>query len=93
MDSAIVSVLVNAGFGGGVVLLRLFGWLVPKWVYSRLLEENRLLQEALEFERQRNSENSSQMGIANQLLSAVVDLAEARKVPREKGLTWKDVSL
>lgn len=93
MDSAVIDALVNAGFGGIVVILMLFGWLVPKWAYSRLLEENRLLREALELERQRNSENSSQMGIANQLLSAVVDLAEARKSPREKSLTWKDVSL
>lgn len=93
MDSAVINALVNAGFGGIILILMLLGWLVPKWVYSRLLEENRLLREALELERQRNSENSSQMGIANQLLSAVVDLAEARKAPREKSLTWKDVSL
>lgn len=93
MDSAIMTVLINAGVAGVVVLLLIFGYLVPKWAYRKLEEENKLLREALTLERQRNSEASSQMGVTNQLIGALVELAEARKPDRGKDLTWKDLSL
>lgn len=93
MDTAILTVLVNAGVAGIVIILLIAGWLVPKWAYSKLEEENRLLQEALDLQRQRNADMASQMGITNQLIGAVVELAEERKPGGGKGLTWKDISL
>jgi hypothetical protein len=93
MDTAVLTVLVNAGVAGIVIVLLIMGWLVPKWAYSKLEEENRLLREALSLERQRNGEVVSQMGITNQLVGALVELAESRKPDRGKDLTWKDVSL
>lgn len=93
MDSAIVTVLINAGVAGIVVILLIFGWLVPKWAYSKLEEENKLLREALALERQRGGEAAGQMGVTNQLIGALVELAEARKPDRGKDLTWKDLAL
>ncbi len=93
MDSAILTVLVNAGVAGIVILLLIFGYLVPKWAYSKLEEENKLLREALQLERQRGSEAASQMGVTNRLIGALVELAEARKPDRGKNLTWKDIPL
>ncbi len=93
MDSAVLTVLLNAGTAGVVVFLLIFGLLVPKWIYSRLEEENKALREALQLERQRSSEAVSQAGVTNQLISALVEIADARRPDREKDLTWKDISL
>jgi len=94
MDSAIITVLLNAGVAGVVILLLMFGWLVPKWAYSRLEDENKDLREALRLERQRNGEIASTAGVTNQLIGALVDLAESRNPDRGKdNLTWKDISL
>lgn len=93
MDSAIVTVLINAGVAGIVVILLISGFLVPKWVYSRLENENKDLRQALQLERQRNKEVASAAGVTNQLIGALVNLAEERKPDRGKELTWKDLSL
>lgn len=79
MDSAVITVLINAGVAGIVIILLVIGYLVPKWAYSRLEDENRDLREALLLERQRNGEIAGTAGITNQLIGALVDLAEARK--------------
>ncbi len=92
MDSAILTVLVNAGVAGIVIILIIAGWLVPKWAFSKLEDENNSLREALRLERQRNSETTSQLGITNQLIGALVELAEKRKPDRGEQLTWKDIS-
>jgi hypothetical protein len=100
LDTALITVLADSGVAGVVILLLIFGWLVPKWVYSRLEEENRHLREALELERQRNGEIASTAGVTNQLIGALVDLAsEHRTLPRgaagqedKPGLAWKDLT-
>lgn len=102
MDSAFITVLTNAGVAGVVILLLVFGWLVPKLAYARLLEENRLLREALDTERQRAGEAVSSAGVTNQLIGAIVDLAVERRLPEpgpqeedrrgKPGLAWKDLS-
>ena len=99
MDSALITVLTNAGVAGVVVILLILGWLVPKWAYSRLEEENRHLREALEAERQRAGEAAASAGVTNQLIGALVDLAAERKAVRapameaeKPGLTWKDLA-
>ena len=91
MDSAVLTVLINAGVAGIVVFLLIMGLLVPKWAYRKLEKENESWREAYELQRQRNNELASQMGIANQLIEAVRELAEARKPDRGKDLTWKDL--
>jgi len=92
MDSAIITVLINAGVAGVVILLMMFGWLVPKWAYSRLEDENRDLREALRLERQRNAEIGGTAGITNQLIGALVNLADERKPDKGKNFSGKDLS-
>ena len=105
VDSALVTVLINAGVAGVVVILLILGWLVPKWAYARLLEENKSLREALQLERRRNEEIAGTAGVTNQLIGALVDLAGERKgihppaaQPGTTGhgegpeLTWKDLA-
>ena len=93
MDSAVLTVLVNAGTAGIAVILMMTGWLVPKWIYKKLEKENKALREAYELQRQRSIETASQGVITNQLIQALVDVAEQRKQDRGKNLTWKDISL
>ena len=99
MDSTLVTVLINAGVAGVVVILLIAGWLVPKWAYSKLEQENKSLREALQLERQRAGEAASTHAVTNQLIGALVDLAAERKgvTPPEgtghpPGLTWKDLA-
>jgi len=98
LDTALIDVLVNAGTAGVVIGLIIFGYLVPKWAYSRLESENHSLREALDLERQRNGEIASTAGVTNQLIGALVDLAAERKALPPKdgtekpGLTWKDLA-
>jgi len=93
MDSAIITVLINAGVAGIVIILLIAGYLVPKWAFSRLEDENHDLREALILERQRNKEIAGTADVTNQLIGALVNLAEERKPDREKNPTWKDISL
>lgn len=95
MDSALITVLTNAGTAGTVVLLMIFGWIVPKWAYQKLEDENKSLHKALDLERQRSGDATSQAATTNQLIGALVDLAAERKgVQRRESLdlSWKDVS-
>lgn len=94
MDSELITLLSNAGTAGIVVILLILGLLVPKWAYSKLEEENKLLREALHLERQRNGEVSSQAGVTNQLIGALVDLAGEHSKPRggASDLSWKDLA-
>lgn len=103
MDSALVTVLINSGVAGVVLILLILGWLVPKWAYSRLEAENKALREALQLERRRNEEIASTAGVTNQLIGALVDLAGERKgiqppaaqpgtTGEGSGLTWKDLA-
>lgn len=103
VDTAVITVLTNAGVAGVVLILLTLGWLVPKWAYNRLEQENKSLREALQLERQRAGEVASSTGVTNQLIGALVDLASERKgiqPPRADagttgegpGLTWKDLA-
>ena len=95
MDSALVTVLINAGIAGVVVLLMIFKWLVPKWVYDKAEAEARYYREALELERQRNAELASTTDTTTKLIGALADLAtERRALPpahRDPAATWRDL--
>lgn len=92
MDSAFLTVLINAGVAGVIVILMMTGYLVPKWVYKKLEKENKALREAYELQRQRSIETTNQGVVTNQLIQALVDVAEQHQ-SGGKNLTWKDISL
>lgn len=76
MDTALFDVLVNSGTGFLVVLLIIFGFLVPKPSVDRLLKENEDLKTALALERQRSDDAASSAAVTNQLIGAMKTLAE-----------------
>ena len=53
MDSTLVSVLINAGVAGVVVVMFILGLIVPKAILTDRKEEIRELKAALAAERQR----------------------------------------
>jgi hypothetical protein len=95
VDSALVSTLVNLGAGFIVVILVIFGYLVPKPEFRRLLEENEKLREALDLERQRSNEIAQAGAVANQLIAALTSLASDRRaeIARTPDPSGKDTSL
>lgn len=102
MDSALVTLLANAGTAGVIIIVIIAGWLVPKWAYAKLEAENRLLRKALDLERERAGEAASTHGVTNQLIGALVDLAGEHRSKgalkagsgsgEEPGLAWKDLT-
>lgn len=82
MDPGLVDALVKNGLGGIVVMVIIGGWLVPSRFYRRLEEENRLLREALDLERERSAEAAATASTTNRLIEALTDLAaEKRGLP------------
>ena|SRR5215475_6544789 len=86
MDSAILTVLVNAGTAGVVILLIIFGYLIPKWAYKKLEEQNKALreennhlQEALNTERAAANDVAKAGQVTNQLISVLADIATERR--------------
>ena len=77
MDSAVITVLVNAGVAGIVIILIITGYLVPKWVYVHLLKENEALRRDRDLQRKRAEEIEGQGEITNQLIGALVRLARS----------------
>lgn len=82
MDSSLVSVLVNLGTGGVVVVLMILGLLIPKPTHTRALEDSAhkdeeiaKLQEALALERQRSNDANQAATVTNQLIGALTTLA------------------
>jgi len=82
MDSSLVSVLVNLGTGGVVVVLMILGFLVPKPTHTKALEDSAhkdeeiaKLQEALALERQRSNDATQAATVTNQLIGALTSLA------------------
>jgi hypothetical protein len=75
VDSALTTVLLNLGAGFVVVVLIIFGLLVPRPTFQRLLDENEKLKEALALERQRSNDAAAAGSVANQLVGALVTLA------------------
>lgn len=95
MDTTLVAALTNFGALGTVMVLIVLGWLVPKPYFTKLEEENRLLREALNLERQRGTDAEQAGRVTGQLIHALQDLAAERR-HREQGgdgpgHTWKDI--
>jgi len=83
VDSNLITILVNLGTGGVVILLIVLGYLIPKPAYARLLEENDKLKDALELERQRSDDATKAGEVTNQLIGGLVRLAEHRRAEVE----------
>ena len=82
MDSSLISILVNLGTGGVVVVLMILGFLIPKPSYTRVLEESAKkdevitkLEDALALERQRSNDATQAGAVTNQLIGGLVKLA------------------
>ncbi len=82
MDSSLISILVNLGTGGIVIILIILGYLVPKPTHTRALEDSahkdeviEKLQEALALERQRSNDATQAGAVTNQLIGALTTLA------------------
>ena len=55
-----VETLTATGLLGLTVLMILFGWLVPRWVYRDKAEESNRWQQAFEFQRERSDKLDAQ---------------------------------
>ena len=82
MDSSLISIVANLGFGGIIIILIISGYLVPKPAHVRVEQESARkdevigkLQEALALERQRADDAAQAGGVTNQLISGLVQLA------------------
>ena len=82
MDTALITIVSNLGWGGIIVVLIVLGYLVPKPAHTRALEENSRkdevigkLQEALALERQRSNDATQAGAVTNQLIGALTTLA------------------
>ena len=103
MDSALVTVISNLGWGGVVLILMVLGYLVPKPAHTRALEDSARkdqvigkLQDALDLERQRSNDATQAGAVTNQLIGGLLALAERQPSAdhsgnvRIPGLTAKD---
>jgi hypothetical protein len=82
VDSSLVAIIVNLGFGGIIIVLIILGFLVPKPAHTKVLEDLARkdeiidkLTEALSLERQRADDASKAGEVTNQLISGLVTLA------------------
>lgn len=82
MDSALISLLSNAGVAGVVIILIVLGYLVPKPTHQRALKdaarkdrEIAKLAEALALERQRSNDTTQAGAVTIQLVRGLVKLA------------------
>lgn len=79
VDSSLVNVILGTGVVGVILILMIFGFLVPKSTVDELKEDNKNLKIALEKERLR-SDVAVQTGIAStQLIAALREIAEDRR--------------
>ena len=79
MDSGLINALANGGVAGVVLIVVIGGWLVPRPFFAKLEEENRLLREALDLERERAGDAAATASTTNQLIAALADLAADRR--------------
>jgi hypothetical protein len=105
VDSSLVVLVSNLGWGGVVVILTIFGYLVPKPSYTRALEDSAhkdeeiaRLREALALERQRSNDATQAATVTNQLIGAFITLATEHAPPKALAagrldLTGKDLGL
>lgn len=92
MDATLIDALINGVSGGTVIILIIFGFLIPKPAYTRITTENARkdkviakLQEALDLERQRSNAATQAGLVTNQLLSAITTLAtESRAADKQE---------
>jgi hypothetical protein len=91
VDTALITIVSNLGWGGIIVVLIVLGYLVPKPAYARALEDGThkdevisRLTEALALERQRSNDATSTATVTNQLVRALTSLATEHRAA-EKG--------
>lgn len=91
MDTALITILSNLGWGGVFLVLVTLGYLVPKSAHSRALQDSAhkdevigRLTEALALERQRSNDATSTASVTNQLVRALTSLATENRAA-EKG--------
>jgi hypothetical protein len=82
VDSSLVTVLANGVTPGIVIVLIIFGYLVPKPAYTRVTEDGErkdkeiaALTEALALERQRSNDATQAGQVTVQLIGALTTLA------------------
>ena len=81
MDTALVTLLINLGWGGIILMLLITGSLVTGREHKRLEDENDNLKQALATERQRNSEMLVWAATGSRALQAVAQVAQERAQP------------
>ena len=86
MDSSLITIVSNLGWGGIIVVLIVLGYLVPKPAHTRAVEDSAhkddviaRLQEALALERQRSNDATQTATVTNQLVRALTSLAAANR--------------
>ena len=91
MDTALITIVSNLGWGGIIVVLIVLGYLVPKPAHTRALADGAhkdevigRLTEALALERQRSNDATSTAAVTNQLVRALTTLATDNRAA-EKG--------
>jgi hypothetical protein len=82
LDSSLISLMTNLGFGGAVIVLIIFGYLVPRPAYKRVVDESarkdlviEKQQETIALERQRGDGIAQAGTVTNQLIGALTTLA------------------
>lgn len=76
MDTALVSLFVNAGLAGVVVILLITGILITGREYERVLRALEKSEDALALERQRNADLLVWASTGTRALQAVARVAE-----------------
>ena len=86
MDTSLITIVSNLGWGGIILILVTLGYLVPKPTHTRALQDSAhkdevigKLQEALTLERQRSNDATQTAAVTNQLVRALTTLAAANR--------------
>ena len=86
MDTSLITIVSNLGWGGVILILIVFGYLVPKPAHTRVLKDGEhkdqvigKLQEALDLERQRSNDATQTATVTNQLVGALTTMATANR--------------
>lgn len=79
MGIDVSSMLTNFGALGVVLLLLVTGVLVPGWAYRKLEKENQDYRDALQVERQRNSDLQQFASTGQKALASLAEVAAERR--------------
>lgn len=79
MDSALITLFLNAGVAGAVLLTIIFGWLVPKPYVSKLEKEIEFLRTDNAAVKENNRELIQTVAMNNQLIGELKSLAHKRQ--------------